>query len=112
MVIAVDDVQGAVATLEDGGIMAAGGAGGAQVAFEVAGVGPGAASVGGEGDREAVASVFGVVIGEDPVAIGEGDEVGAGAWVGQFGVANGAPRQAFVGGLADVEAGGGPLSRM
>src|SRR5262245_59276109 len=77
MVIAVADVHRSVLGLNDGRIMVSAGFGARRVNFQMPLPFPGAPLVVGDLNRQTVASAFGVIADEDPVAVTQSDDLGA-----------------------------------
>src|SRR5688572_16939829 len=87
--VTVNGVQRSIACLNDRGVMKLA----VGLVFEMASPLPTFAFVVGNRDREAMASGRRVVVDEEPMAVAQADRVQARTGIGQFGHADGAPRQ-------------------
>lgn len=99
-VMAVGDVEGSVAGLDDAGVMVTTGEGAWGVVFEGPAMGPGETVVVGEHHHQAVAAGFGVIADEEPASVVQDHAVGAGARIGDVGIGDGGPGEASVAGFA------------
>src|SRR6266516_7207578 len=101
--ITVAGVQRAVLCLDDARVMIRAGLRSWFVEFQVPFPFPGPAFIVGDLHGETVTVALGVVADEDPVAVAQRSDLGAGAGIGQVAVGHFAPRLAAIAGFALVK---------